>query len=55
MGMERLILTQRTTKVLEDMVLWLRFEEEEESARECWEGHVVFVLREVKTILICVC
>lgn len=38
MGMERLILTQRTTKVLEDMVLWLRFEGEEESARDYWEG-----------------
>lgn len=53
---DRLILTQRTTKVLEDSrVLWLRFEEEEESAREYWEGHDVFVLREVKPILICDC
>lgn len=53
MGMERLILTPRTTKVLEDTELWLRFEEEEEQVREYWEGHVLFVLREVKTILIC--
>lgn len=35
---QRLISAQRSRKVLEDMVFWLGFEGEEESAREYWEG-----------------